>query len=241
MKNGTAKLAVAALIALAVVLGLSVFTGSGQSTAYAQVVDLLQKAHTMTFSVVNKTGVDTMPTVRTQIAFKQPGSMRITNVDGFVTVAQASGDDLQGMNLIPLQKKYARFELSNIPDNPNPGPYVSAETLRSLPAQADEALGQTEIDGRLLEGYRVRQDDTTTTVWIDPATGELARAEMKFATAPGMDVILTDFQFDIHLDDGLFSLEPPADCTPLGAEFQADAAAMTEADCGAEAIASATL
>ena len=68
MKSGTAKLAVAALIVLAMVLGLTLFTGSGASKAYAQVVDRLHNARTMTFSVVNKTGVESMPTVRTEIA-----------------------------------------------------------------------------------------------------------------------------------------------------------------------------
>lgn len=230
MKSGTAKLAAAALIALAVILGLTLFTGSGAGRAYAQAVDQLYKAQTMTFSVVNKSGLASMPTVRTQIAFKAPGSMRITNAEGFVTVAQASGDTVRGLNLVPGQKKYGEFELSNVPKNPDAGPYMSVEVLLALPAEADELLGQAEIDGRQLEGYRVHQDDTTITVWIDPVTSELARAELKFATAPGMDMILTDFAFDVALPDSLFSMEPPADYTPFGVALQADVTTMTEAD-----------
>lgn len=230
MKSGTAKLAVAALIVLAVVLGLTLFGGSGAGTAYAQVVDRLYKAQTMTFSVVNKSGLESMPTVRTQIAFKAPGSMRITNPDGFVMVAQATGDSLRGLNLLAGQKKYGEFELSNVPKNPNAGPYMSVEALLALPAEADELLGQAEIDGRQLEGYRVHQDDRTITVWIDPVTGELTRAELKFATAPGMDMILTDFAFDVALSDSLFSIEPPADYTPFGVALQADVTTTTEAD-----------
>ncbi len=230
MKNGTAKLAVAALIALAVVLGLSVFTGGGGSTAYAQVVDLLQKAHTMTFSVVNKTGVESMPTVRTEVAIKEPGCARTTTADGYVTIVRESEDGVKGINYFPPEKKYTVFEFTNAPDHPDTGPYTSAEKLRALPEQADEALGQKQIDARLLEGYRVHEDDVTTTVWIDPATGELARVEMAFASAPGMDMILSDFQFNVPLDDSLFSLEPPADYTPLGEVLQADVAETTEAD-----------
>ena len=230
MKSGTAKLAAAALIVLAVVLGLTLFTGSGAGRAYAQAVDRLYKAQTMTFSVVNKTGVESMPTVRTQIAFRAPGLMRITNPDGFVTVARATGQGLRGLNLIPIQKMYGEFELSNVQKKPSTGPYMSVETLRALPLQADELLGQAEIDGRQLEGYRVHQDDTTTSVWIDPVTGELARAELEFAAAPGMNMILSDFEFDVPLADSLFSLEPPADYTPFGPELQADVTTMTEAD-----------
>jgi len=230
MKSGTAKLAVAAAVVLAVILGLTLFTGSGAGRAYAQAVDQLYKARTMTFSVVNKSGLESMPTVRTQIAFRAPGSMRITNAEGFVTVARVTGEGMQGLNLMPIQKMYGEFALSNIPKNPNTGPYMSVETLRALPLQADVLLGQAEIDGRLLEGYRVQQDDTTTSVWLDPVTGELARAELKFSTAPGMDMILTDFAFDVALPDSLFSMEPPADYTPFGPELQADATTMTEAD-----------
>lgn len=230
MRSGTAKLAAAAVIVLAVILGLTLFTGSGAGKAYAQVVDRLYKAQTLTFSVINKTGEVTMPTLRTQIAFRAPGSFRITSTEGFVTVAQATGDSIRGINLIAGVKKYGEFELSNLPKNPDAGPYVSIEALLALPAEADELLGPAEIDGRQLDGYRVHQADTTVTVWIDPVTGDLARAELEFATAPNMNMILTDFAFDAALPDSLFSIEPPADYTPFGPELQGDASSMTEAD-----------
>ncbi len=230
MRSTTARLAMAAVIVLAVALGLSLFVGDGGSKAYAQVVDLLHNAKTMTFSVINKTGLESSPTVRTTIAFKEPCHMRITNADGFITVVHNSGDRVHGINLIPVQKGYIQFELSNLPDNADSGLYVSAEKLRALPDQANEVLGKAKIDGRLLEGYVVYDGDTTTTVWLDPDTGELARAELEFATAPGMDMILTDFRFDVPLDDSLFSLEPPADYSPLSHELKADVTTTTEAD-----------
>jgi len=48
---------------------------------------------------------------------------------------------------------------------------VTVERLRTLPARADEALGRQQIDGRTLEGFRAKEGDTTTTVWIDPRQG----------------------------------------------------------------------
>ena len=164
MKSGVTKLAVAALIVLAAALALYTFTGPGATNVYAQVVDRLHNAHTLTYSIVNKTGVESMPTVRTQIAFKEPGHLRTSTADGFVTIVHASGGEVKGLNLIPLQSKYNTFEFSNAPDKHDAGPYVSLEKLRALPNQADEALGQKPIDGRILEGYRVRETDTTTTV-----------------------------------------------------------------------------
>lgn len=230
MKSGVTKLAVAALIVLAAALALYTFTGSGATNVYAQVVGRLHNAHTLSFSVVSKTGVETMPTVRTQIAFKEPGYMRTSTADGFVTIVHASGGEVKGLNLVPLQKKYMTFGFSNAPDKHDTGPYVSLEKLRALPNQADEALGRKPIDGRTLEGYRVHETDTTTTVWVDPKTGEPARVEMEFPAAPGMNMILSDFRFDVQLDDSLFSLEPPAGYEPMGVELQANVDEVAERD-----------
>ena len=66
------------------------------------------------------------------------------------------------------------------------------------------------------------------TIWLDTVTTELARVEMEFPDAPGMSVIMTDFQFDVQLDDSLFSITPPADYTRL--EVQADVSKVTEQD-----------
>ncbi len=228
MKNGIAKLAVAAVIGLAVVLGLSLFTSSGGDAAYAQVVGLIHKAHTITFSTVTQTGQPNMPTVRMDIAFKEPAYMRTSTADGYICVLDATGDVIKGISIVPVAKNYVRFEIENLPDNPNAGPLVSVEELLALPNEADEALGRKEIDGRMLEGYRVHKDDATTTVWIDPVTGQLARAEMEFAKTPSMNMILTDFQFNAPLDDELFSLEPPAGYAVV--EVAADVSQVTEQD-----------
>ncbi len=193
-------------------------------------VDRLHSAHTLTYSIVNKTGMETMPTVRTQRAFKEPGYLRTSTADGYVTVVHASEAGVRGLNLVPLQKKYMTFEFTNVPDTPDTGPYVSVEKLRALPGQADEALGRRQIDGRTLEGYQVHETDMTTTVWVDPRTGEPARVEMEFAAAPGMDMVLSDFQFDVTLDDSLFSLEPPAGYEPMGFDLQADMDEVGEKD-----------
>jgi hypothetical protein len=230
MRSGATKFAVAAMIVVAGALGLYMFTGGGATSTYARVVDLLHNAHTLTFSILNQTGVESMPTVRTEIAFQEPGYMRTSTADGFVTILHKAERSAKGLNLIPLQKKYMTFEFTNVPDKPDSGPYVSIEKLRALPSQADEALGQKQIDGRILEGYRVHDIDTTTTVWVNPQTGEPARVEMEFPAAPGMNMVLSDFQFDVPLDDDLFSLEPPAGYEPMGVDLQANMDDVGEKD-----------
>ncbi len=228
MKSTMAKLAVAAVVALAVILGLSLFTGDGTGKLYARVVDQLHNARTLTYSAVTKTGLESMQTVRTDFAFKEPCYLRVSQPDGYITVLDYTPGKAKVMSLVPSTKTYAVIELSNMPDNGGKDPWVAVEHLRTLPARADEALGSSRIDARTLEGFRAREGDTTTTVWIDPKTGNLIRAEIEYANAPGMNTILTDFQVDVPLDDALFSLTPPEGYHLVQAT--ADAATVTEND-----------
>jgi len=231
MSNRMAKLAVAAGVVLAGVLGLSLFGGGGAGKVYARAVSQLHKARTLTYSMVTKTGMVATPTVRMDIAFKDMGDtcfIRTATADGYITVAQAIGNKIRGIGIVPVAKNYAKFEMENVPDDPAKDPWAMVEALRTLPAQADEVLGSREIDGRTLDGFRVRGADTVTTVWIDPASGRLARVELEVPSAPAMNAIMSDFQLDEPLADSLFSLEPPEGYVPV--EIQADASGVAERD-----------
>ena len=228
MKNRMTTLAVVAVVILAVTLGLSVFTGNGAGKVYARAVSQLHNAQTLTYSVITKTGVDSMPTVRMDVAFKDTGFIRTATADGYITVAQSTGEKIKGISIVPVAKNFVTFEVENMPDDPAKDPWAMIAMLRALPARADRVLGHKEVDGRMLDGFRVREDDTIATVWIDPASGQLARVELECSSAPGMNVIMSDFQFDVPLEDAFFSLEPPEGYIPL--EAQADAAGVGERD-----------
>jgi hypothetical protein len=228
MSNRMMKLAVAAVVALAVILGLSLFTGDGAGKTYAKVVDQLHKAHTLTYSLVTKTGVESMPTVRTDFAYRDTGHLRTTTADGYVTIVETTETGAKGISLVPPTKSYVVFEMTNVPDDPAKDPWATVERLRALPAQANQTLGRREMDGRTLDGFVVHEDDVTATVWIDPKTGQLVRAELEFPSAPGMSMILSDFQLDVPLDDSFFSLQPPAGYIPV--QVSADASQVGEQD-----------
>ncbi|MEN6334605.1 MAG: zf-HC2 domain-containing protein [Phycisphaerales bacterium] len=230
MNHRMMKWAVAAVVALAVIGGWSLFSGGGSGNAYAQAVDRLHGAGTLMFNMVTMTGQKEMPTVRMNVAFKEPGSVRIATADGFVTVAQTTQNGMEGISLIPVTKNYLQIKADNLPTNAGSDPWVTTERLRALPAQADETLGRKQIDGRELDGFRVHGDDAQTTVWIDPGTGELIRVELEFANAPGMNTIMSDFQLDVALDDSLFSLTPPQGYTPIEMKADADASTVREQD-----------
>jgi hypothetical protein len=228
MNHRMTKWAVAAVVALAVIGGWSVFTGGGSGKAYARMVDQLHGARTLTFSLITRTGVESMPTVRLDMAYRDTGQVRLATADGYVTVLEDTATGAKGISLVPGTKSYVAFEMTNVPADPAKDPWVSVERLKGLPVQADESLGRKEIDGRTLDGFEVRQDGATTTVWVDAGTGQLVRAELGFAGAPGMTMILSDFQLDNPLDDSLFSLQPPEGYTQV--QVSADASQVAEQD-----------
>ena len=231
MSNRMTKLAVAAVVAVAVILGVSLFTSSGTGSAYARVADLLHNARTLTYSMVTMTGQEDMPTVRMDMAFKTVGDtswLRTATADGYITVVEGTQDGVKGISLVPDTKSYIVFEMAHVPDDPGKDPWAIVEGLRALPAQADEVLDRKEIDGRTLDGFRVKDTGVTMTVWIDPRTSDLVRAELQVANAPGMNMILSDFRVDAPLDDALFTLTPPEGYEPM--QMAADVSTVTERD-----------
>ena len=220
MKNPITKLAAAAVIIIAVLFVLYQFGGSIESSAFAQVANKLRSAVTLTYTATTSSQVEI------EMAFKEPGYMRTTMPGGLVTVIDwAQG---KGISILPSRKQFIEMEMSNLTHDPAQQPFNVIEKLRTLPDRADEELGTREIDGRALQGFRVTKEGVINTVWIDPQTRDLVRVETEFINAPGMNVVMTDFQFDVDLDDSLFSLTPPTGYTRI--EVQADVSEVTEQD-----------
>ena len=226
MKTKVTKLAAATVIIAAVLVGTYLLGGNGANAVYAHVVEQLHYARTMTYSIVTHTPVETMPSLRQQMAFKEPGLMRTTTADGYITVIDWNQN--KGITLWPPKREYIDFVVSNYQHDPVQDPFTVVEKLRMLPDEADEVLGEKEIDGRLLQGFRVTQGDMINTVWIDPQTEQLVRVEIEYSSSPGMNTIMTDFQFNAELDDSLFSLTPTEGYNRM--EVQADVSTVTEED-----------
>jgi len=222
MKSPVTKIAAAAVIIIAVIIGLNYFSDSVSitTTAYAEIVERLHNARTLTYTV------ETTTPPKMEVAFKEPGYMRMSAPGGFVSVV----DSIQGkgLTILPPRKQFVEIEMSNLPNDPAQQNIDVIERLRSLPERADEELGTREIDGRVVQGYRITEEGLINTVWIDIKTRDLVLVEMEFLNAPGMSGTMSDFQFDVELDDSLFSLTPPEGYTRM--EIQVDTDEVSEQD-----------
>lgn len=228
MKSKITKLAVAAAIVIAVLIGLRYLAGpvNVTSTVYAEVAQRLQKARTLLYTATSSTAIEGMPPMRMEIAFKEPGYMRITMPGGYISVMDCIQG--KGLSIIPERKQFIEMEISNLPGDSGRRQFETIEKLRSLPERADEHLGETEIDGRIVQGFRVAEEGMTYNVWIDPKSRELAKVDVEFDGAPQMNATMTGFRFDAELSDELFNIAPPDGYTRLA--IQVDGSKAGEND-----------
>ena len=228
MNTKTRRFATAAVILIAATITLYIIAGpfGTTSTVYAEVAERLHKALTMTYKITATTPVEWMPDMEMEVAFKEPGLMRMTAPGGYVSVMDAVQG--KGLSIIPQQRQFIEIDLSNVPDDPGQNQLSGIERLRSLPDRADEELGTREIDGRTVQGFRVTEEGMTFTVWIDPGTRELVEVEIGFANAPGMSGTMTDIRFNVDLPDELFTITPPEGYTRV--ELEVDGSEPSEDD-----------
>lgn len=226
MRNKALRFTAAAMIVMAVVIGMHLLGGSLESSAYAQVVQALQSARTLKYTLITPTNVKAGQFVETRCIYKDPGKLYASTADEIVSVM----DSIQGKGISlghPL-KQYVEFTYDNLPDHPGNDAFEAIARLRELPARANEVIEVQEINGCQAQGFRVIANDVTTTVWIDCDTRDLLRAEQAYVNTPGMNVVMEDFEFDVPVDDSLFSLTPPAGYTRK--HLAADVARLGEQD-----------
>jgi outer membrane lipoprotein-sorting protein len=223
MKSRMFKIAAAAaVIAVVAIVGLQFVGGTN---AYAQVVEQIKNARTMVYTLIRQANDGTGQTIKVDVAYKEPGSMRVTTVDGYIAVMDANSHKM--MSIVP-QGGYSIGDLSSLQSKFGSGPFANIEAMKALPAKADLRLASKDIDGVESDGYQINQGDVTTTVWLDTKTGDLVQVEHKYASAPGMNTIMKNIKMDIPLEDSLFALTPPAGYKPFGAEMKANDAIQTE-------------
>jgi len=206
MKSRTGKIAAAAVIIVSVVTGIHFLGGSTESVAWADVVRPILTARTVVFNVEG----ENVPVTRVMNMGTQRVRGEVLSPDGKTVQAIVIDFDASRMlTLIPNQKRAVLIELKDMLEKPE----NVLEELRNMvteiqndPNVSVEPLGEKEIDGQIAKGFRATGPDGELTVWADPQTALPIRMEQKWRQ---MHFVYTDFQFDIELDESLFSMEIP--------------------------------
>ena len=76
-----------------------------------------------------------------------------------------------------------------------------------------QPLGEKEIDGRRVVGFRIKTEGAERVCGAIPKTGLPVRIEVTMAMYPGVKTTMSDFVFNVPMDESLFSVDPPAGYT----------------------------
>ncbi len=203
----------AAIFIVAAVAGLAFLTlgNGGASITWADVQEHIRNARTMTFKMT--TEVEGMPNMEMTMMFKEPGLMRQEMTMGPSKIVGIM--DIQQNKMITLveaqaQKKAIIFDLTELPaeirKEHEEQDFLAG--IKKLIKESETELGEKEIDGRAVKGYRVEKGNQVITIWADAETGH--PVEMNMTMFQGdIKSTMFDFEFDMELDESLFSLDVP--------------------------------
>jgi len=220
----TTKLAIAAAVILAALLGLP-FLGTSSSVTWADVVQPILNANTAVLEIIIGAEDEGAPIIHDMIRGSRI-RRRLSTVDGSVSII-----DLEASRILVLaeEDKEAQFmSMEGLPSMPNYLDHLKnlITSLQDNPNFVVEELGTREIQGQVLLGFCARHPKAEATIWADAKTGLPVRIEQ---VEGQMRVICRNMQFDVEIDDALFSMEVPEGYT-LQEERTLDLLGATEAD-----------
>jgi outer membrane lipoprotein-sorting protein len=221
MRSPLSRIAAAVIFVIAVGGVALWFHGAGATRTFADFIGPILEAKTakfkMTAEMKGPPAVTTTSEVMVLDATRQRQELEITMPDKSKSKAVMIFDWGRGKGLMldPNTKKAVVYTLANISKE-----RLAQEDMfgwfrsvlldaRDKPDVKREPLGETEIDGRRVVGFRVSIRGTTLSLWGDPQTGLPVRAEMTMAMYAKVKSTLSDFTFNMAIDESLFSTEPP--------------------------------
>ncbi len=140
--------------------------------------------------------------------------------------AVSISDDLTGkiVMLMPLVKTATVMTSKGRPkDQPSNDPFFRLQDLLSKSRGATDnpfqPIGDKEIDGKRATGFRSESAIGQFTLWGDPETGHPIRVEATWSGTPRIEVVMSQFEINVDLDESLFDMTPPADYKVVAGEI----------------------
>lgn len=221
--------------AAAVLIGLFVWLAGPagpKALALDEVVKNMEKALTARFNVTAE--IDGQPAHKSQAVFLHPNRVRHVIQNGYVQITDWQAGKMIGLD--PTTKKATVFNFVNQPaGQPDEMQQNQFDAIRQMlrkaiedPNRAIESLGTKRLGGRQVVGFRANVPAQPMTVWADPETRLPVRIETIMAGPPKTTLIMDNYEFNIDLDESLFSTDVPAGYEVV--ESKMDVSRPTEED-----------
>ena len=217
-----------ATLAAAVVLSLWAFTPTPARAAFAELIKPLVEAKSAKYKAVAT--MEGQKEVTFAGLFLAPNRIRQENKD-VVSIMDMEGAGM--LTLTPSIKQALLLEPTTKKTGARSDTYFGdlrrlLEDYRKNKSIGVRDLGEKVVDGRKAFGFGFEQLGVATELWGDSETGRLIRIEAVFAGPPKWSVVMSNFEFDVPIDEKLFSMEPPAGYKVIKAKLNPEPA--TEAD-----------
>jgi len=205
MRSRITKFAAAAVIIITVFVGIHYFGGSIENVAFADVMQNIQNARTLTYrNVITRASQDPQ-VVETMVL--EPHLMRVELPDGRVWIL----DHGEGKTLI-LDSTNKQTVMSSTPQKAL-DLYDTFRNFRNIPDFSVSNIGQRTIDGVQAIGFQLTRenDENVRIVWANPRTSLPIRIEQTVKDENGQVIktVTTNIIFDAELDQSLFRLDAP--------------------------------
>ena len=159
--------------------------------------------------------IDGQPPLEMKGLFLEPKHMR-EEINGTINIIdwearKRIGLDPKNMRATVMNLKNLSDEMSNWMQEGNwfEGTRQMLRSATSDPNAKVVSLGEKQLDGRRVVGVRFELPGMPMTLWADPATQLPIRIESNLLGPPKTEVVITNFEFNIELDESLFSVEIP--------------------------------
>lgn len=209
-----------AAVILAGAAGVGYFAGFPPTRATADFVEATVKLRdAQTLSLYETVKIGNLPNLpSSRLYYKSPGLLRndIEMPGTPVTIM----DMVHGTMLIinpgdrsaTLMEQPAGQGAEAGRSRDNPADMI--EDMRQLAQKDGEPLGEKEIGGIRVRGFRVKETNGETLVWVDPQKKIPVLVEMNGRSGDlDYHITFSDIRLDPPLDEAMFRMEPPAGYT----------------------------
>jgi len=202
MKSSIVKLAAAAVIIIAVVIGVGSFLGG--TVTFADVIEPILNARTVVLDLVvgsEETGLVVQDIiVGSKIRRTIPGMGA-----GIIDL-----DNARMLRLDPLDKSAVYVDVQG-PYQHYMNNYIGmvrdiVADVKNHPEWPIQELGQQVIDGQKAVGFLLSEPNIKLTIWADAETAEPIRIEMLTGQS---QTIIKNIEFDVPVDESLVSMGIP--------------------------------
>jgi outer membrane lipoprotein-sorting protein len=223
MKSRITKLAVAAVIVIAAIIGIQ-FVGSPLKTnvTFADVIKPIMEARTVIFDFVAGGEEGKGPVIHDIVT-----NNKIRRTLSNMNMAMIIDLDKAKMLVLNDYDKTAAYVDITGPLLEQTKSFINfvRRTITDLKDWPVQELGQTNIDGLEAIGFKTKGQNEEVTIWADPQTAKPIRIELRLGQS---FCVLKNIEFDVPVDESLVSMNVPPGYTQQKTEV--DMGKFTEQD-----------